>query len=74
MCNCTKLNRHFWEKEVAFYLDGVSFIHKYNPLRTATTTGMARVWHQKGERLMYTGKGSKELTDGRRVQVMVAIA
>jgi hypothetical protein len=28
MRDCTKRNRHFWEKEVAFYLDGVSFIHK----------------------------------------------
>ena len=74
MRDCTKLNRHFWEKEVAFYLDGVSFIHKYNPMRTATTTGMARVWRQKGEGLMYTGKGSKELAGGRRVHVMVAIA
>ena len=74
MRDCTKRNRHFWEKEVAFYLDGVSFIHKYNPMRTATTTGMARVWRQKGEGLIYTGKGSKELAGGRRVHVMVAIA
>ena len=21
----------FWTKEIAFYLDGVSFVHKYNP-------------------------------------------
>ncbi len=43
-------------------------------MRTATTTGMARVWRQKGEGLIYTGKGSKELAGGRRVHVMVAIA
>lgn len=74
MRDCMKRNKHFWEKEVAFYLDGVSFIHNYNPMRTATTTGMARVWHQKGEGLIHTGKGSKELTGGRRVHVMVTIA
>lgn len=69
-----KLNEHFWTNEVSFYMDGVSFIHKFNPMRTATTTGMARVWRKKGEGLMLTGKGSKDLPAGRRVHVMVAIA
>ena len=70
----SKLNEDFWTNEVSFYLDGVSFIHKFNPMRTATTTGMARVWRKKGEGLMLTGKGSKDLPDRRRVHVMVAIA
>ena len=60
--------------EVSFYVDGVSFMHKFNPMRTATTTGMARVWQKKGEGLMLTGKGSKYLPGGHRVHVMVAIA
>lgn len=69
-----KTNSNFWLDEVSFYMDGVSFVHKYNPMRTATTTGMARVWRKKGEGLLYTGKGSKDLPGGRRVHVMVAIA
>ncbi len=51
MCDCTKRNRRFWKKEVAFYLDGISFIHRYKPVRALTTMGMARVWHQQGEGL-----------------------
>jgi hypothetical protein len=35
---------------------------------------MARVWRKKGEGLILTGKGSKDLPGGRRVHVMVAIA
>ena len=35
---------------------------------------MARERCQKGEGLIYTGKGSKELTGGCRVHVIVAIA
>ena len=69
-----QINEHFWMNEVSFYIDGVSFIHKFNPMRAATTTGMARVWRKKGEGLMLTGKGSKDLAGGRRVHVMVAIA
>ena len=59
---------------MSFYIDGVSFIHKFNPMRAATTTGMARVWRKKGGGLMLTGKGSKDLAGGRRVHVMVVIA
>lgn len=67
-------NAHFWTNEVSFYIDGVSFVHKFNPMRNATTTGMARVWRKKGEGLILTGKGSKDLPGGRRVHLMVAIA
>ena len=62
-------NAHFWTNEVSFYIDGVSFVHKFNPLRNATTTGMARVWRKKGEGLILTGKGSKDLPGGRRVHL-----
>lgn len=73
MKRCVKRNANFWKDEVSFYLDGVSFIHKHNPTSSATT-GKARVWRKKGEGLMYTGKGSKELAGGRRLHVIVAIA
>ena len=54
---------------MSFYMDGVSFVHKFNPLRTATTPGMARIWWKKGEGLFLTGKGSKDLPGSRRVHV-----
>ena len=57
-----------------FFIDGVSFVHKFNPMTNAITTGMARVWRKKGEGLILTGKGSKDLPGGRRVHVMVAFA
>ena len=45
-----QINEHFWMNEVSFYIDGVSFIHKSNPMRAATTTGMAREFGGKKER------------------------
>ena len=69
-----RTNENFWTNEVAFFLDGVSFVHKYNPMRTARTTGNARVWRKAGEGLAHTGTGSKDLAGGRRVHVMVAMA
>jgi transposase len=70
---CLRENAHFWRDEVAFYLDGVSFVHKYNPFNAAVTP-KSRVWRKKSEGLEITTKGSKELPGGRRVHVMVAIA
>ena len=57
-------NSHFWEDEVAFYLDGVSFVHKFNPM--GSSPGKCKVWRKKGEGLMFTGRGSNELAGGRR--------
>jgi len=53
-------NSEFFKDEVAFYLDGVSFVHKQNPLQAATGT-KSRVWRKKGEGLKFTAKGSKDL-------------
>ena len=36
----------FWNDEVAFYLDGVSFVYKNNPM-SAAMTPKARVWRKK---------------------------
>ena len=63
----------FWTDEVAFYLDGVSFVYKTNPMSTAMAP-KARVWRQKSEGLHVTSKGSKDLAGGKRLHVMVAIA
>ena len=53
-------NPSFWANEVAFYLDGVSFVFKSNPM-SAAMAPKARVWRRKSEGLQITGKGSKDL-------------
>ena len=63
----------FWTKDVAFYLDAVSFVHKSNPLSKATQP-KSRVWRQKSEGLKVTAKGSKDLAGGKRLHVLVAIS
>ena len=66
-------NSEFYVHEVAFYLDGVSFIHKQNPVESSAGT-KSKVWRKRGEGLKYTAKGSKDLAGGRRLHVIVAIA
>lgn len=66
-------NPQFWTHEVGFYLDAVSFVHKYNP-ESGANINRTRVWRQKGEGLKLTAKGSKELAGGRRLHVLVAVA
>ena len=66
-------NPDFWTNEVAFFLDGVSFIHKYNPQSSASRS-KARVWRRKGESLKFTSKASNNLAGGRRLHVLVSIA
>ena len=66
-------NPNFWKEEIAFYLDGVSFIYKRNPLNNSASP-KARVWRKQGEGLQITAKGSKDLAGGRRLHLLVAIA
>ena len=68
-----KENAHFWANKIAFYLDGVSFIHKCNP-KSAAMAPKARVWRRKSEGLQVTSKGSKDLARGKCLHVMVAVA
>ena len=70
-----KMNRNpdFWKNEISFYLDGVSFVHKYNP-KSGAASNRARVWRKREEGLKVTGKGRKDLAGGRRLHVLVAIA
>ena len=68
-----KLNSTYWTKDVGFYLDGVSFVHKGNPLNEAVSP-RSRVWRKANEGLSLTSTGSKNLAGGKRVHVMVAIA
>ena len=69
----SKLDSTYCTKDVAFYLDGVSFIHKNNSLNEAVSP-RSRVWRKANEGLSLTSKGSKDLAGGKRVHVMVAIA
>ena len=60
----------FWQN-IAFYLDGVSFVYKTQPLSDALTpTG--RVWRRKSEGLQSTAKGSKNFAGGKRLHLLVA--
>ena len=53
---------------MAFYLDGVSFVHKSNPMKEATSP-LARLWRKRNEGLSLTAKGSKDLAGGRRLHL-----
>ena len=68
-----KNNPGFWREEVCFYLDGVSFVYKTNPMNTAMAP-KSKVWRRKNEGLQVTSKGLKDLAGGKRFHVMVAIA
>ena len=68
-----RVSEEFWTNEVAFHLDGVSFVHKHNPKAKATQP-KGRIWRRKNEGLKITAKGSKELAGGRRIHFMVAIS
>jgi predicted DNA-binding protein YlxM (UPF0122 family) len=63
----------FYKNQISFYLDGVSFIHKFNPMKDVCQT-KSRVWRKRGEGFQLTSRGSKELAGGRRLHLMVAIA
>jgi hypothetical protein len=68
-------NINVWTKDVAFYLDGVSFTYKKNPKDQAVApTG--RVWRKANEGLIAgcTAKGKKCGTGGKTVKLIVAIS
>ena len=63
-----------WMDTIAFYLDGVSFIYKTNPMDQARAP-KGRVWRKKSEGLKQgcLAKGSKVRTGGKVAKMMVAI-
>ena len=63
----------YWSKDVSFYLDGVSFVSKLNPLSDAQHAQI-EVGRKRSEGLQITTKGSKDLGGGKRLHFMVAIA
>jgi len=67
--------RDFWTKEVNFYLDGVSFYYKRNPVSQARAP-QGKIWRKKDEGLALgcTAKGKKEGTGGKVVRLFVSIS
>ena len=53
-CNVMKkiYNGDVWTRQVAFYLDGVSFAFKTNPLKVARAP-KAKIWRKRGEGLTF---------------------
>ena len=66
-------NPDFFKYDIAFYLDGVSFVDKQNPLQAAAGT-KSQIWRKKNEGLQFTAQDSKDLAGGRRLHLIVAIA
>ena len=64
-----------WTDSIAFYLDGVSFVHKTNPMDQARAP-KGRVWRKKSEGLAQgcLAKGRKAGTGGKVAKMMVAIS
>ena len=65
----------YWTDEVEFYLDGVSFAYKINPLDQARAPS-GRIYRKKSEGLNQycTAKGSKVGTGGKVAKFLVAIS
>ena len=72
----TKRNypKELWTDKINFYLDGVSFCYKRNPMEQARSP-RGRIWRKPGEGLTLccTAKGSKEGSGGKLVHLLVAI-
>lgn len=63
----------FFKKDIYFYLDGVSFYHKTNPMDDARAP-QGKVWRKRKEGLSVTAKGSHVGSGGRVVKMIVAIS
>ena len=70
-----RLPEDFWKRGIAFYIDGVSFVHKTNPCDSAKTA-RTRTWRTdtEGLNVHQTAKGKKEGTGGSVAKFMVSIA
>ena len=59
---------NFFSRDIAFYLDRVSFVHKTQPLSDALAP-KGRVWRKRTEGLQVTEKGCKNLAGGKRLHI-----
>lgn len=64
----------FWSKDISFYIDGVCFVYKTNPLDQARTP-KSTILRKKSEGLVRgcTTKGKKEGSGGKVAKFMVAV-
>ena len=58
---------------IYFYLDGVSFHHKYNPLDDARAP-KGKIWRKRKGGRSVTAKGTHVGSGGRVVKIIVAIS
>ena len=63
----------FFMNDISFYLDGVSFYHKYNPLNDARAP-KGKIWRKRKEGLSVTAKGTQVGSVGRVVKISVTIS
>ena len=73
---CRKILRikpNLFHSNISFYLDGVSFVFKRQPMHEASLP-KGKVWRTRSEGLRLTSKGSKDLPGGKRLHFLVAIA
>jgi transposase len=68
-----KIKPNLFHSNISFYLDGVSFVFKRQPMHEASLP-KGKVWRSRREGLQLTSKGSKDLPGGKRLQFLVAIA
>ena len=59
--------------DICFYLDGVSFYHKHNPLDD-TRTPKGKILRKRKEGLTMTAKGMHKGWGGRVVKMILAIS
>ena len=69
------MGERFWTEDVSFYLDGVSFVFKTNPMDQAKTP-RGKIWRRKNEALDIgcTAKGSHVGSGGKLLKLIVAIS
>ena len=68
-----KIKPNLFHSNISFYLDGVSFVFKRQPMHEASLP-KGKVWRTRSEGLRLTSKGSKDLPGGKRLHFLVAIA
>ena len=70
-----KYSSSLWTEQVAFYLDGVSFVRKYKPANQAQSTH-GRIWRKPAEGLRTgcTAKRSHSGSGGQMAKFMVVIS
>ena len=68
-----KIQPNLFHSSISFYLDGVSFVFKRQPMQDAAAP-KGKIWRTRSEGLRLTSKGSKDLPGGKRLHFLVAIA